>query len=338
MGSSVIQFLCQKLVSILHALFSFISTLIFRLRKDGSSLKGNLNYSEVISGENNVKGTNVVVETEFESEKDVAEFRGFENDVEEEKSEVFLNFKFPTFQEFNRSKKETGNLFNSEVDPFTSTSKYEFTSGNSISAFTDEQATFNAKEITNKDRNWDCYENEEIVVDECLLEKTLEIVDPETEDILVDGKENSVDDAFNERNEFSEENEQVVKEEIFFRGDQEFLDEGQFHSEKNAVVTDSDSESMSFEHIHSVMNTLVDSYTEGFLLDGDFGEFDFDASMDTDGENENIDSEGELSDLEENNELSNEFDGEDSDVMEELGKLEADNLQSRDRLTPKISV
>lgn len=65
-----------------------------------------------------MKGKSLVLETESESEKDLAEFRGFENDVEEEKSKGFLNFKFPTFEEFGRSKKKTGNLFNSEVVPF----------------------------------------------------------------------------------------------------------------------------------------------------------------------------------------------------------------------------
>ncbi|CAI9758654.1 unnamed protein product [Fraxinus pennsylvanica] len=315
MSSSVIQFLCQKLVSFLHALFNFISTVIFRLRKNGNSLKSNLDYSEVISGETNVKGINFVVETESESEKDIAEFRGFENEVEGEKSEGFLNFKFPTFEEFSRSKKE--------LVPFTST---EFIPGrSSSSSFVDEQANFKAQEITHKDRSRGCSENEEeiIAVDECLLEKTSEKVDNGTDDILVDEKENAV----GERIEFSEKEERVVNEENNSADDQEFLDEGQFHSEKNPMVTDSDSESesTSFERIRSVVNSLVDSYSEGFLSDGEFG---FDASMDTDGEKENLDSEGEWSDLEENQELSNEFDDEDSDVMEELRKLEEDTLTS----------
>ncbi|CAA3013822.1 DUF1666 domain-containing [Olea europaea subsp. europaea] len=314
MGSSVIQFLCQKLLSFLHALFSLISTVIFRLKKDGDSLKGNLDYSEVMSGETNVKGINFVVETE-QSEKDIAEFTGFENDVEEEKSVSFLNFKFPSFEEFSRSKKQTGNLFNSELVPFTNT---EFIPGSSSSsAFVDEQANFKVKENTCKDRNPDCYENEEetIVVNECLLEKTSEKFDNVTDDILVDEKENVVD----ERIKFSEEEEQLVNEENNSGSNHGFLDEGQFCSEKT------DSESSSFEQLRSVMTSSVDSYNEGFLSDGEFG---FDASMDTDGEKESLDSEGELSDMEENQELSNEFYDEDSDVMEELRLLEEDTLTS----------
>ncbi|CAA3022266.1 Hypothetical predicted protein [Olea europaea subsp. europaea] len=293
MGSSVIQFLVHKLVSILHALLSFISTVIFRLPKDGSSVKGNVNYY-------NVKGKKNVSETESKSEKDPAEFRGVENEVEEEKSEGFLNFKFPTFEDFGRSKKETSNLFNSELVPFV-----------------DEEAIFTAKEIRNKDRYQDCYENDEIIVDECLHEKTSEKVHNESADILVEGNENNVD----ERIEFSVEEERVVEEENYFGSARGFLDEGQSHLEKNSVVIDSDSESTSFEHIRDVMNSSAYSYSEGFLSDG---EFDFDASMDTDGEKENLDSEGEL---------SNELDGEDIDVMEDLRKLGEDNLQNRDRLT-----
>ncbi|KAL9157727.1 hypothetical protein ABFS82_08G023000 [Erythranthe guttata] len=86
-------------------------------------------------------------------------------------------------------------------------------------------------------------------------------------------------------------------------GNRDFSDEYRIFSEKNSVITDSDCESVSFVH-------------DGFLFDGDFeGELD-----------EKTESESELlSD-------SDNFDEEDSDIMEELKKLEEHNLENPDFL------
>ncbi|XP_011098621.1 uncharacterized protein LOC105177245 [Sesamum indicum] len=128
-----------------------------------------------------------------------------------------------------------------------------------------------------------------------------------------------------------EEEAQTVQHDEGLQGNKEFLDESQFFPEKNSVITDSDSESTSFEHLRSVMSRLVDSHSDGFLSDGDFaGEFDIYS------ENEKMESESELSAFEENQDLSEDFDEEDSDILEELNKLEEHNLQNPNGLNSKF--
>ncbi|KAI3452308.1 hypothetical protein Pfo_008973 [Paulownia fortunei] len=328
MAGSNTRFLCQKLVYLIHAvsiylrpLFSFISTYIFRLRGDGSSsLNKNdekINFLEAEPG----------LSPEHRAEKDVTEFRDFDDDAEEEKKpEVYLKFKFPTYEEFSQIQKGTCNIFNSEVVPPASTSKYELISGKTfIGAFVDELETSPVKEINASNRIGNSSENEEGFSD-----RNLEEVYAETGGVHDKGKEIMVfDGEENEAMEFTEKSEekaQTVQEEEWLQGNHEFIDECQFFSEKNYVITDSDSESTSFEHIRSVMNRLVDSYSDGFLSDGDFGELDFD------GENEKMESESELSGFEENQDSSEDFDDEESDIMEELKKLEEHNLQNPDGL------
>nr|GMC73519.1 protein PFC0760c-like isoform X3 [Ipomoea batatas] len=53
--------------------------------------------------------------------------------------------------------------------------------------------------------------------------------------------------------------------------DLDFTDKTSFKSEKDSLVTDSDSASLTFEHMQYLMGRLVDSYSEGFLSDEDFG-------------------------------------------------------------------
>ncbi|KAK4367542.1 hypothetical protein RND71_011334 [Anisodus tanguticus] len=98
-----------------------------------------------------------------------------------------------------------------------------------------------------------------------------------------------------------------------FLGDSEFPDELLFQSEKDSSSgTDSDTVSIGFEHMRSLMNRLVNSYSDGFLSDEDFGgEFELDINSDLKNlkmSEENIESE--------------EFEDSDTDIMEELSKLE----------------
>ncbi|KAK4490707.1 hypothetical protein RD792_001406, partial [Penstemon davidsonii] len=191
---------------------------------------------------------------DYTIEKDVTEFRGFEiinSDEEEEKTEVYLKFKFPGFEEFNEIHKGTG-------DPFASTSKHEFKSGKSfITPLVDELGSENGTECVEKGK-----------------------------EILVFNEEKNVKMEFIENSELE--------------GTQEFLVESGL-SEKNSLVTESE-------------NSLVDSYSDGFLSDGDFGE---ESEFDTD---ENGKMEDEFSE--------NNFDDEESDIME----LEEHSLQNPDEL------
>ncbi|KAL2528732.1 uncharacterized protein Fot_21333 [Forsythia ovata] len=286
---SVSRFIYQKLVYLfsvsLHflQLFGFISTYFSRLKRK---------ESEFMSAENNQRET-----ISHEEEKNVSEFRGVEDYVEEENPEFFLKFNFPTFEEFSRSYKEMGNLFDSEVTPLVSTNSHEFINRNSFGGFIDEPGTFRVKE-DDICRNGDSPECAETVVDEVLLDKNSEEVC--VQDEVIDDSVNVVcDGEKSEKNEIAEftEKEQPAKAEEKF---QDFLDECQFHSEENSMFTDSnsdsDSETTSFEHMRSVVSSVID----GFLSDGDFG-----------GENQ----EQEVLDKEE------------SDIKEELRKLEEDSFQ-----------
>ncbi|KAI3462937.1 hypothetical protein Pfo_019600 [Paulownia fortunei] len=111
MGSNT-GVLCQKLASLIHTvsvyllpLFSFISTYIFRLQRCGGSLKKNDKDIIFLEAERGPA-------PESEAEKDVTEFGHFDIDAEEEqKPELRLNFKFPTFDEFSRLQKRTDGKF-----------------------------------------------------------------------------------------------------------------------------------------------------------------------------------------------------------------------------------
>ncbi|KAL0450555.1 UNVERIFIED_CONTAM: 60S ribosomal protein L34 [Sesamum latifolium] len=322
MAGSTTRFLCQKLLFLIHAvsiylrpLFSFISTFIFRLR--GDALNKNDRKIKLLQAEPEV------LSPEHKAENDATEFRDFVDDVEEEeKPEVFLKFRFPTYEEFSQIQKEKGNIFNSEVVPCASTSKYEFTSRKSFgSAFIDELDTFPVKEINATNGIDDSCVNEE-----GLSDRKLEEVYAETGGIREKGKGILVlDEEEIQKSEAmkSEEEAQTVQEEEGLQGNKEFPDESQFFPEKPSVITDSDSESTTFEHLRSVMSRLVDSYSDGFLSDGDFG-----GEVDMYSENEKMESESELSAFEENKDLSEDFDDEDSDVLEELNNLEEHNLQN----------
>ncbi|XP_075090495.1 uncharacterized protein LOC107759361 isoform X1 [Nicotiana tabacum] len=95
------------------------------------------------------------------------------------------------------------------------------------------------------------------------------------------------------------------------KGESNITDEFLFESEKDSL-TDSDSVSIGFEHIRYLMNKLVDQYSDGFLTDEDFG-----------GEFEHNEK---LSDFEMSEE-NQESEDSDSDIMEELKKLEHDQAQ-----------
>ncbi|KAL3629365.1 hypothetical protein CASFOL_026587 [Castilleja foliolosa] len=238
-------FLCQKLVFLIHAVVVYLRSLlrfISRLKLDGSVLL--LNKKDKKFG---------FIEAEPElppPEKDNAvETRDCDARAGEEKTEeLYLKFKFPTYEEFSKGK---GN-------------------NNSNSGF-----TFGEKCFVIDDGDVNDQEDENNVKSEAIMEFT---ENPETETQTV-----------SEKNEFIED------------------DECQFSSDKNSSIIVSDSE--------------IDPHGNGFLSDGDFG-----VELDNDSEPEKTFSESELSGFEENKDSSDDFsDEEDSDIMEELKKLEEQN-------------
>ncbi|KAH6830417.1 hypothetical protein C2S53_007583, partial [Perilla frutescens var. hirtella] len=280
-------FLCQNLVFFIHAvsvylrpLFSFISSYIFRLPGDGGSFL-NKNGEKIDLFETETLDS---PEHREEDENNAAEFGVFdEGVVEEEEPELCLKFKFPTYDEFRKlhEETETGNVINSEVVPSATVSKCQITSGESCAgAFIDDAETFSVKEggIDGS-----------LGSEEVLVGRNLEEDFNQTGCVHDKGKEIEVSD------------DEKIEEKVV---------ECRFDFEQKSVILDSDSESTSFEHMRSVMNRLVDSYSDGFLSDGDFG-----GGFDVDDDNE---SESELSGFEENDE----FEDEDSDIMEELKQLE----------------
>ncbi|PIN24494.1 hypothetical protein CDL12_02782 [Handroanthus impetiginosus] len=301
MAGSKTRSLCLKLVCLitiyLRPLLSFVSYILRLQGNDSNSLNKKIDFIEL--------------PLEDKAENDVTEFRDLADEAEEEEKqeEVYLKFKFPTYEEFCQIEKETGNIFNSEVVPSESTSKYEPTSGKSfIANFIDdseEVETFPVNEINdNIIENFS--ENEKGFSDgNSVHEKGKEIVE-------FNGEKNEKTESM-EFGEKSEEKCETVQEE----------DESDFLPENFSGITNSDSESTGFERIRDVMKGIVDSYSDGFLSERDFeGELDESEQMDSDVFDENDDS-------------SEAFDDEDSDILEELKKLEEDDQQKSDFLRDK---
>ncbi|KAA8547987.1 hypothetical protein F0562_004416 [Nyssa sinensis] len=197
-------------------LFRFISTFLFRYKRNDCSLKNNQNYFESISEETNKKESNCFSpEPELEAEQDFSDFSDSENEAfsEKERPNFCLQFKFPRFEEFSRS-----------------------SGGNSDAEAVLEEIPENSTHGVNREE---------------VSEKFEAIA-------------------------FKEEKGEVVNAESKLQGNH---DEVQFPSEKDSTAMDSDSESMSSDHLQSVMSRLNDSYSDGLWSDGDSGgEFELDES------------------------------------------------------------
>ncbi|KAL0431713.1 UNVERIFIED_CONTAM: hypothetical protein Sradi_0797300 [Sesamum radiatum] len=243
---------CRKLTSLIHAvsmhfllLFTFISTYVFRLQRYGGFL--NKSDKEV---------TLLEAGSESEAEEDVAEFRDFNHDAEEEEKPVLLlKFKFPTFEEFSRIQAETGDLFY-EID------------GNEIGEFSEDEEVVDGRFLRVYEETG-CFQ-------------------------AFDGEGNEKTESM-ELAESSEKKALSVQE----QEQEQFLDESQFCCEKNS---------------------------DGFLSVGDFNDIDCE-------DEKIVSSESELSGPGGNQDLSEYFaDEEITDTMEEVKKLEEQNLQNPDGL------
>ncbi|XP_006338451.1 uncharacterized protein [Solanum tuberosum] len=266
-------------------LFTFIPTLFLRLRRGHATLNDNSEFFEVLPEEK-----------QFDNEKVDSD----KND-DKEKTEFCFKFKFPTYEEFRKDKTETGELIASEFVPEKSFSSL---------IQEPEIVNLNAEEIG-------CNMKDVFDLDE---EDRKEVPHHKMEGIQEEEEHTGAPEHHGYQKEIEGmeflkgESDSVCKQLL---GDSDFPDEFLFQSEKDSSGTDSDTVSVGFEHMRSLMSRLVNSYSDGFLSDEDFGgEFELDPLN-----LKNLD-------LSEENHESEDFEDSDSDIMEELRGLEQEDQQN----------
>lgn len=281
-------------------LFGVMTTYFFRLDMKNDSVK----YSSSTLGETNEKivSGNVNEMHEKESNGDVLS-TGF---LDKETSEFSFKFKFPTYEEFITSKRGSGESVSSQVIPSTSIDKYDLPkSFTEFNIQEPETVSFGVEEVKTKP-NDDSFASKYIYdEEEYLSDKHLSVAPLEK---LKNTKVSTISGV--DREEINEKNETAV----FRRNKGDDLD-----VENNLQVSDG----IEYSSMDSDFKWIG---TDGFLSEKDFGEtFDLDYLIDVD--EKKAESGDELSDLDESL-TSYGFDGEDSDIMKELGKLEEDRMDS----------
>lgn len=277
MGSST-HFMYQKLVVFVGVfwvslstyfvpLFSFFRAYLFRFKRNDGDSKGNSNRVGIYSKENRGKDLDFIEpKPEFQPEKhkevepkqDSIDFNdGF---TEKKTPEFSFTFKFPTYEEFSRS---TGEI------------------GDSI-GFETEVVSFNPKELTN-DSNVGSFGDRDSANDgkfsqiNCEAESFCEEIPEESADgeAKAIGEELPVESTSDF---FSDDLLEKIEAMTFTKEEEKPVDAGkilasddvQVRSEKDSSGMDSDSESFGSSPLRSVMKRLMDSYSDGFLSDGDF--------------------------------------------------------------------
>ncbi|XP_049346640.1 uncharacterized protein LOC125811161 isoform X2 [Solanum verrucosum] len=285
-------------------LFTFIPTLFLRLRRGHATLNDNSEFFEVLPEEKQFD--NVKVEQELEPKFEDFEKVDSDKNDDKEKTEFCFKFKFPTYEEFSKDKTETGELIASDFVPEKSFSSL---------IQEPEIVNLNAEEIG-------CNMKDVFDLDE---EDRKEVPHHKMEGIQEEEEHTGAPEHHGYQKEIEGmeflkgESDSVCKQ---FLGDSDFPDEFLFQSEKDSSGTDSDTVSVGFEHMRSLMSRLVNSYSDGFLSDEDFGgEFELDPLND-------IDSDLKNPDLSEENHESEDFEDSDSDIMEELRELEQEDQQN----------
>ncbi|XP_059643386.1 uncharacterized protein LOC132285233 [Cornus florida] len=354
MGSAN-HFLYQKLLlffttfcfSVLLPLFGFITTYIFRFKRKDICVKTNSNYSLVTSEVDNQDGSNCTFpetessKPELEAKRDVLDFSDSETDgfVEKEKPNFSFSFKFPTFEEFSRNNGgNLSSLISEEEVPTTSTNKYEFMSVKGFSGVIKEPEilSFTVKEL-NTGTNGGFLGDKDSVHDGDFSVNDFTQLNSDAEGVHEELPRNSINGVCSEEKieamTVKEEKEEELNAESELQGDDDLSDELQFHSEKNSIATNSDSDSVGLNHLHLIMSRFVDSCSDGFLSDGDFGgEFELDDLMGMDGEKLESHEEFSASSRHE----SDDSDEEDSDIREELRQLEEANLEYSEKFNSEF--
>ncbi|XP_060192791.1 uncharacterized protein LOC132622238 isoform X2 [Lycium barbarum] len=388
--ASLSRFLYQNLFLSLTTLFasifiylapplSFITTFFLRLRRGYAPLNKKSNITDVLPKEDYKKETDFSeTEQQLDSEsddfKDVSEFPDSENNEGIQETEFCFTFKFPTYEEFCKSKEDKGEFFSSEWMPSTCnntkvvTCKTETEDMKQVhsksEAFNEERKgnlgslmcdkVHSKSEALNKERkgNWDNLTCDEVhCKDEGLNEEKKGNWDNLTCDEV-----HCKSEALNEERKGNLDNltcyEEKTEEMNSMKGEsdpgnKQFLEEPDFtddffQSEKDSISTDSDTVSIGFEHMcYLLMNRLVDSYSDGFLTDEDFGgEFELDSLKDIEMSEENQESDDSDSDIMEElrrleHEQEQRFLSED-DFHEDMDKLSDENVESRNEDANKL--
>ncbi|GAA0165906.1 hypothetical protein LIER_21186 [Lithospermum erythrorhizon] len=256
---------------------------------------------------------------ENEDEKELFSTSKSLNKENDDEKEMVFTFKFPSYEEFISNMKENGENISQIEDnlakKYDTSSSIQMNDSISISSNVN-QSTKESKEIGSVDDEEDFFG-----VYLSYIEKKKELEDDHISEINVDIENHDLEVGLNE-----DDTQKNVQDEVTNGG---FSSEGICYSEKDSLFTSSDSDSTSFEQVRSVMSFLIDSYSEGFLSDDDFGkepEPCYENPMYVDGKN--ID---ETLDLGEENWESEEFeDEEDNDSMEEHDELNSGFLTEKD--------
>ncbi|KAH7846261.1 hypothetical protein Vadar_011832 [Vaccinium darrowii] len=287
MGSTT-HFLYQKFVlfvgifwvslsSYVLPLFSFLRAFLFRFERNDSDSKGNSNRLGIYSRENSGKDMDFIEpkpdlqpekDTDVEAKQDSTDFTdGFTG---KETPEFSFKFKFPTFEEFSQSRGEISDSINFDTEVVTFNPK-ELTNVTNFSSFADKddakdgifsQINSKAKAICEEIPEQSTVSEAKAIGEEIPVESTSGFC---SEDVL---------EKMDATTFMKEEENPVDAGKILRSGDMEV------HSEKESLAMDSDSESFGSSPLRSVMNRLIDSYSNGFLSDRDFGgeSSDFDES------------------------------------------------------------
>ncbi|XAR51742.1 hypothetical protein NMG60_11006460 [Bertholletia excelsa] len=333
---SVRQFLCRKIVFFLGAfwlfvstcfrvLFGFFRTRLFRFKFSDNFSKDCLRHSEFSSEVKSQKDSNPIKpKPELQSEKDGTKIETKQEAFDltdglglKNSEEFCFKFKFPTYEEFSRSRGEKG-------DPSIS---IERASGSSVSMLVDvsvqeaEVESFNAKEL-NREMGGGPFSDQSSVDDGFLSDEDFTQIHSEAKAIHPEAPEEdptmspcSVEaPAKIEARTFAEEKGKIVDEGINLL----------LHEDvSNEIQVDTDSESMGSSPLRRVMNRLIDSYSDEFLSDSDFGG-ELKLENFPDGEEE--ESPDEMSDLDETH--LDGSDKEDTYTEEELRKIEEAHFRS----------
>lgn len=282
----------------------------FRIDSDHTTPQGEaeLGYSDVFAGED-------------VSHDDLDE-------IESETPKFEFKFRFPTYEEISRFNVGSGDPSASleSTTPSTSTNKYEFLSGKSFSHFLEEPeaVNFTVKELYIESNNHAIESSpnlERVSIQRNSLEEAVHEKVSETSVVSekLEGR-TSVEDAHSGGG-------QMEESDNDFSGEENVTVEDKFLSEKDFIASDSDLEDSVYSS--SLMSQFGASTSDLFLSEKDF-----------EGTNEGGDIELTEEDLEsEDRDSQNldmgyepeDFDGEDSDILEELQKLEESDMQKSDR-------
>ncbi|XP_015583798.1 golgin subfamily A member 6-like protein 22 isoform X2 [Ricinus communis] len=301
------------------ALFHFLSGAICRVKDDDFSQRNDLSCTE--------QEANV---TEFEDTKENDVLAKEEEEEEEETPQFFFKFQYQTYGENHKP-------FVSNSVSTATTNKYAVLSSKGSSLYLEKPEVYS---LTVKELYADSVANNKEVIDDRILPEEK----AETEFIYEESKEEVTEKLEAETSvegsnlgngmAINEEKNNAWSDHQVSRDDDKFL------SEKDFVAPyDTDSDSDSITSSHEVINRFVPSIREGFLSDKNFEDaFEFVTLKGTERELAEELTEEEEMELDDIYNLQNcssgydpdDFDEEDSDILEELKNLEDSNMQNSD--------